>query len=88
MSYAEVMKLPVRAFWLLSDMIERVRADEKIHALDVGVASEGGEACENLSKRLQQTVGTVLVLDSRIQLREKLDEDGLNSIRGLGNTTK
>ncbi|MGY0777502.1 hypothetical protein ACW7BC_06405 [Azospirillum argentinense] len=71
MSFAAVRQMPIRAFWLLNDMIDRVRAEEVLEILPAHSVAMGGEHVKRIVKGLHSRLG-------RPQIVEKVtmsDED-------------
>jgi hypothetical protein len=62
MSYEEVMQMPIRTFWLMNSNIERVSAQKDMRSIAVAVCSMGGEAVQEVHRRLVIETGTIAKL--------------------------
>lgn len=86
MGFRETMELPLRTFWSLNRYIDRLRAEEDLRALQVGVAAgmsgESGEAIKFLTETLQAEVGRPMVVQKKFdaaqfeRLKEKIQQPG------------
>lgn len=52
MSYREVMALPIRAFWLMCECINRVQAEFDIRQLSIAASAQSGEGYAEYRKSL------------------------------------
>lgn len=78
--HTEIMKMPIRAFWMYSRMVEKIRANELKQSLRVAVVCQSSEAVTEYSEELQERIGEVMSPDI---VAETLDVDGLNDLRNL-----
>jgi len=53
------MKLPMRAFWLLSGNINRLRAEEDLRSLTIAAAAQQSEFAQEQRKSLIEEMGEV-----------------------------
>jgi hypothetical protein len=60
MSYREVLKMPVRAFWLMSSNIRRIRAQSDVRSLMVASAAQSPEGIDEIRERLVLEIGEVV----------------------------
>jgi hypothetical protein len=75
------MRIPMRAFWLLSLNINRLRAEEDGRQLMTACAAQSGEGSENHRQRLIAETGEVTVMDPiKSAVR---DLDGLNELKRM-----
>lgn len=81
-SLGEVMSLPMRVFWLLSDSVERIRSEQDLCNLRVAGASQSSEGFEKMWKSLSQQVGETIVFDKRVIEMEK-DVKGIAELKAL-----
>ncbi len=81
-SYGEVMKLPIKAFWLMSSNIERIQAQKDMRTLTVAVCGQGGEAAQSHRERLNVEVGSIVKLDDN-PMNAFRDEAGFAELRAL-----
>jgi hypothetical protein len=80
MGYAEVMKMPIRAFWVFSRNVDRLRAQDSLRNLRIAIAAQNSEAATELSEELVLGIGDVAMPDIR---EEPLDQAGLDELRNL-----
>ena len=79
MSYRDVLAMPIRAFWLFSGNIRRVRADSDMRSLMVAAAAQSAEGIESLQERFVVEVGMVMT-DSPV-LEVERDEKGFSELK-------
>ena len=63
MSFQEVRNLPIRAFWKLHEMIDRVRAEEILEWLPAFGTSMGGDGAQQFVDRLSERIGNPWIID-------------------------
>jgi hypothetical protein len=80
MGWEEVMRLPVRAFWMFNRNIQRVSAEKDLRAMRVHASASSGEAIAALREALVAEIGSVTKQDP---LKAKLDREALNELRTL-----
>ena len=82
MSFEDALGMPVKAFWMMTNMIYRVAADEDTRQLTLQVNSQSGEGAQEYRKELDKQVGKI------VREEQTLDMDGwaaLKSMAGWGN---
>jgi hypothetical protein len=82
MSYREVLAMPIRAFWLFSGNIRRVRADSDMRALMVATAAQSAEGIEHHQERLVLEIGLVMSNDNPM-LDVERDEKGFSELKTM-----
>lgn len=55
--------MPIRAFWKLHEMIDRVRGEEMLDWLPVAGSAMGGDHVQKLVDQLKQRIGTTVIVD-------------------------
>lgn len=76
LGYTEIMKLPMKAFWLMSDSINRVSAVSDMRSLSIMVTAQmGGADVNGAMERLSREVGVVSVE------KAEMDINGLNQLK-------
>jgi hypothetical protein len=60
MSYWEVMRLPIRTFWLMSDSINRILAEKDLRSMSIAVSSQGNESVTKAHSNLVLELGDVI----------------------------
>lgn len=63
MSFTEVRDMPVRSFWLMNRMIERVRAEEMLDWMPVHSTAMGGKHVEGIARDLKNRMGEPVIQD-------------------------
>lgn len=81
MAYQEVMRLPIRVFWVLNDHIGRIAAEEDLRAFRVANNAQAGEEAKGFLDRMNAAVGKVFVLDDEVS--EERDEQGISELKAL-----
>lgn len=62
LSFSEMMALPIRTFWLLDDMVDRVRSEELLDFLPVYATSmAGGKELRTVIEALKSKKGVPIV---------------------------
>jgi len=84
-SYAEVMTLPLKTFWLMSRNVDRIQAQKDMRSLTVAVCSESAEGAATYRQRLVVEAGTLVKLEDQppAQLIDERDEVGFAELKGL-----
>lgn len=72
--------MPIRAFWLFSGNIRRVRAENDMRSLMVAAAAQSAEGIENHQERLVLEVGLVMTNDHPA-LDVERDEKGFSELK-------
>ena len=72
--------MPVRAFWLMSSNIRRVRANEDVRSLMIASAAQSAEGIEDVRERLILEIGTVVTEPPTSVER---DEAGFAELRAM-----
>ncbi|MFW6855390.1 hypothetical protein ACODYM_29285 [Burkholderia gladioli] len=84
MPVGDVYALPIRLFWLLSDNIDRIRAQSDLRSLTNGVVSTvAGNAAKEHRESLILEVGTIVKHGGVAKEVPKLDRAGLEGLRAL-----
>jgi hypothetical protein len=81
MGFDEVMRLPVRAFWLLSNSVHRIQADSDLRSLSIAAGAQSGEGFENLREALTKEVGEITKQSGRISAAR--DEEGFELLKNM-----
>jgi hypothetical protein len=84
-TFAQVLEMPVRIFWVLERQISRIQADSDLRHLALLAASHGGENFQTTHARLVAELGTVAAKTTAGIMNVKLDEAGLQELQGMGN---
>ena len=78
LSYEAVMLLPIRVFWMLNSMVDRIRADEALAIMPVHAATMGGEHVEGIVENYKQALGTPLIAEQK-----KISKQGRDKLKAL-----
>lgn len=62
-SFRDMRDLPIRTFWKLNEMIDRVRAEEILDWLPAHASAMGGEGVKDLVTALQNRVGQPVIFE-------------------------
>lgn len=83
MPYRAVMKMPIRAFWLMSGNIRRLRAESDLRNVTVAVVSgcESVDEIKNYQERLILEMG--VVVKSPIGADIDRDESGFAELKAI-----
>ncbi|MFV3127117.1 hypothetical protein [Niveispirillum sp. KHB5.9] len=58
-----LMRLPIRTFWSMNAMIERVRSEEVLAILPAHAVTMGGDGVGKIVDSLRQKIGTTSVVE-------------------------
>lgn len=79
MSADEVLALPLRRFWFVSNMIDRLRAEKDLRQLQLLASVGTKEAYTQTVKTLTEWAGTVYVFEKELPTVVRIDpETGLD----------
>lgn len=85
MTYRAVLELPIAVFWFLHDQIDRLRAEDDIRHLTVAASAQSGESIKQTMERLTKQLGDIVIIDkTKAVMSERLDREGLASLKALG----
>jgi hypothetical protein len=90
MSFQEVKRLPLRAFWMLQKNIDRLEAAQDYRTMQVMLSVTSEQGVKAHTERLKKIIGKVIVYDEARMVKrtileeDRLDVDGLNRLRGKG----
>lgn len=80
MSFEEVMRLPIRAFWLMDRNIPRIQATEDMRALEVSTSTQSSEGFTAHRDKLLKETGEVFK-GNLIVYDDTRDEAGFEELR-------
>lgn len=83
MSYSEVMRLPIRAFWLMNGSINRILAEKDLRSMSVAVSTQSDEGFRKAQSDLVLELGEVVVGPASSPMDAKRDEDAGIKLRAL-----
>lgn len=83
MGYREVLDIPIKTFWMLSQNIERILAQRDMRALTVAVSGQGTEAAQAHRQNLILEVGTIAKLNVDPMRDAQRDEVGFQQLRDM-----
>jgi len=86
MGWTEVMQLPVRAFWLLSNAADRIQADSDLRALRISICAQSNEAQEGLIRELHELRGVVIKKAVKVEFTEQDRQrarEGIETLRQM-----
>lgn len=83
-SYAELMHLPVRTFWFMSDCVDRIQSQHDQRQIKAVNSAQGGEEAQRYFEALSKSVGRVFVIDEvAVAMNAERDEEGFNELRSM-----
>jgi hypothetical protein len=85
MGYAEVMAMPMRAFWHFSGTVDRLMADEAKLTFELHASVQSPEAGQEMRKHLHDRAPNPVKLTgaAQAQMNIEVDEDGLGDLRAM-----
>jgi hypothetical protein len=84
-SHSEAMALKIKTFWLMSECVDRILAQQDMRALTLEVIGNTDSDCiTEHRKRLVIEVGTIAKIDEMAErTTETLDSQGLAELKGM-----
>ena len=81
------MSIPIRAFWMMANTIDRIEAQQDLRKLTISVTCQGQEAAQNHRERLILEVGEVVKLNGKRQIsalpNAERDEVGFAELKAM-----
>ena len=81
MSYWDVMKLPIKSFWLMSENVRRIQAENDMRAVSVAANVQSPEGLQEFHEKLVIELGEVS--KEPIVPSAERDQEGFNELRIL-----
>lgn len=84
--YSEVMAMPLKTFWLLSNNIDRIEAQKDLRLLSVNVSSGANATTESVQKMyesLQAERGEVVKIHPLSKTLVQRDEQGISELKAM-----
>lgn len=82
--YDDVMELPLKTFWLLSNNIDRITARADLRAFGTATAAQATpEYVKTYHDRLNKEVGVIVKTKAESPLDAKRDEEGFNLLKRM-----
>lgn len=73
----KVLAMPVRIFWMMSNQVHRLMAEEDIRALSVAVHCQSADGSKEYRELLEREMGQV------VKKQEVFDEEGWNLLKSM-----
>ena len=81
MGYREVMGIPIRAFWLLNENINRLFAETDIRQLSVLASARSSEGAKEMNTNLTIELGEVLKAGP--DTKDERDQAGFDELKAM-----
>lgn len=81
--YREVMDLPVTAFWLMNQNINRLRAEQDLRAIQVAAATQSNEAYRETIEILNKECGEWVKFSPLAPHLNRRDEEGVERLKQM-----
>lgn len=78
-----VIDMPIRLFWLLSDTIQRLNAENDLRSVRVAVCGQSPELYGDVDKELRQTMGDIYVFDEEAMYNPNKDDKGIAELKAM-----
>lgn len=69
-SYKDALDLPLRTFWLMSNNITRLSAEEDLRSLSLSGAATSEKGFKQASEALQVEMGSVFIKPQNVEAKE------------------
>ena len=73
LSYRDTLQLPIKAFWLMSNNINRISAEEDIRKLSIAASAASEDGFKGANEALRNEMGEVFKKPEEIAVRDGLD---------------
>lgn len=81
MAYAELMRLPVKTFWMLNKNVSRLLAETDLRRLSLTAAAQSADAAASHSERLIAELDSPYVFENVPVLDAERDEVGFAELK-------
>jgi hypothetical protein len=76
--YQDTLDLPLRTFWMMSNNVSRLSAEEDIRRLAISAGSASEKGFKSTQEALQREMGDVFIKPQNIEARE-----GINTLKEI-----
>jgi len=73
-SYQDTLDLPLRTFWMMSNNINRISAEEDIRNLSVATGSQSEKGFKQVSEALKEEMGEIFKRSEESEVMESLSK--------------
>jgi len=77
-SYQDTLELPLKTFWMMSNNVSRLRAEEDIRALSVSAGSASEKGFEQSQEALKREMGEVFK-----RPKHMIERQGINELKEI-----
>jgi hypothetical protein len=86
MKFQDVMRMPLKTFWLYSKNIDRILSEVDLRQLQLVASATSSEAYGSMQDRLRQQMGMVVKVKDEVKAtqEEQLDRAGLADLKAMG----
>ena len=81
--YREVMNLPVRAFWVMNQNVDRLRAEEDLRQIQVGIAIQSDVNYRGTIEALNNERGEWVRFSPLAPHLNRRDEEGVERLKRM-----
>lgn len=81
--YREVMSLPVRAFWVMNQNIDRLRAEQDLRTINVAIATQSEESYKATVEALNKERGEWVKFSPLAPHLNQRDDEGVERLKRM-----
>jgi hypothetical protein len=83
MKFRDVMRMPLKTFWLYSKNIDRILSEVDLRQLQLVASATSSEAYGSMQDRLRQQMGMIVKVKAQDAQEEQLDRAGLTDLKAM-----
>lgn len=85
MKFQDVMRLPLKTFWLYSKNIDRILSEVDLRQLQLVASATSSEAYGSMQENLRKQLGMIVKVKAKAQdaQEEQLDRAGLADLKAM-----
>jgi len=83
MKFQDVMRLPLKTFWLYSKNIDRILSEVDLRQLQLVASATSSEAYGSMQESLRKQLGMIVKVKAQDAQEEKLDRGGLADLKAM-----
>lgn len=83
MKFQDVMRLPLKTFWLYSKNIDRILSEVDLRQLQLVASATSSEAYGSMQERLHKQMGMIIKVKAQDAQEEQLDRVGLADLKAM-----
>lgn len=83
MKFQDVMRMPLKTFWLYSKNIDRILSEVDLRQLQLVASATSSEAYGSMQANLRKQLGMIVKVKAQDAQEEQLDRGGLADLKAM-----